>query len=420
MALVEIIARHVEAPAREALNYSPVLIIEGARQVGKSTFASMLAPTATRLSLDVPAIRDAAASDPMGFVSHGGAEPLVIDEVQHAPELMLAIKASVDADRRPGRFILTGSASLLRVRGLSDSLAGRARRLTLYGLSQGELRRRRDDIVTALLDPTRRDALAKFTSKVTRDDYVETVIAGAYPEPRTFPQRVRNAWFDDYLTGVIGRDLSDLRRTVQPDRVHSLLRILATRQSEELVKGRAASDAGIPATSVEGYLDLLRDVHLYQPIPPWTPNLTKRETGRPKVLVNDSGLAARLAGVTASQLRGLLHQEVFGHLLEGFIACELLRQQGWSDTDFRLFHYRDRNGLEVDLVAELDDGRVLAFEVKSASSYLGRQFAGLRALQERLGDRMVAGVVLTTAAEGYRYAPGLWGLPLAALWELSS
>lgn len=415
---MDVVGRHAEAPAREALAYSPVLIVEGARQVGKSTFASLLAPTATRLSLDVPAIRDAAASDPMGFVSSASDGPLVIDEVQHAPGLMLAIKASVDADRRPGRFILTGSASLLRVRGLSDSLAGRARRLTLYGLSQGELRTRHDDIVSALCDPGRRGALARFRSAVSRDDYVDAVVAGAYPEPRTFPVRVRNAWFDDYLTGVIGRDLGDLRRSVQPDRAHSLLRILATRQGEELVKGRAASDAGIPATSVDAYLDLLRDVHLYQPIPPWTPNLTKRETGRPKVLVNDSGLAARLAGVSASQLIGLLHAEELGHLLEGFVASELLRQQGWSDSDFRLFHYRDRNGLEVDLIAELDDGRVLAFEVKAASSYLGRQFNGLRALQERLGERMVAGIVLTTAAEGYRYAPGLWGLPISALWEL--
>lgn len=415
---MDVLARHAEPSAREALAYAPVLIIEGARQVGKSTFARLLAPAATTLSLDVPAVRDAATADPMGFVTQASDGPLVIDEVQHAPELLLAVKATVDADRRPGRFILTGSASLLRVRGLSDSLAGRARRLTLHGLSQGEVAQRHDDVVTALLDPGRRGALAQFTSGVAREGYVEASLAGAYPEPRTFPTRVRNAWFDDYITAVIGRDLSDLRRSVQPDRARSLLRILATRQGEELVKGRVASDAGIPASTAEGYLDLLRDVHLYEPIPPWTPNLTKRETGRPKVLVNDSGLAARLAGVTAAQLDGLLHPEAFGHLIEGFVAGELRRQQGWSDVDFRLFHFRDRNGLEVDLIAELDDGRVIAFEVKAASSYQGSQFTGLRALQERLGDRMVAGIVLTTSNEGYRYAPGLWGLPISALWEL--
>lgn len=411
------IPRHLEPTAREALTYSPGLIIEGARQVGKSTLASHLVPDGgTRITLDDLAVRDAARADPEGIVSRPG--PILIDEIQHAPELTFAIKASIDRDRRPGRFILTGSASLLRVRGLTDSLAGRVRRLMLFGLSQGEYGRRRDDLVTRLLDGGVRAQIPAFSTMVDRADYAQRLVMGSYPEPSQLPPRPRRGWYDDYVLAVIGRDLSTLRRQVQPDRALALLRYLAARQSEELVKSRAATDVGIAASTADHYLDLLRDVHLFQAIPPWTPNLAKREIGRGKILIHDTGLAMRLAGVTEEQLAQVTSYELFGHALEGFVAGELLRQLGWSETEFRLFHYRDRAGAEVDLVIETSDGRVVGIDVKASTSYQARQFDGLKKLQAQLGDRFVGGFVLGTSNQGYRYAPGLWGLPIAALWEL--
>lgn len=412
----ELVRRHAEPTAREWLRYSPALVIEGARQVGKSTFGAMLLPPdANRLSLDTPEIRAAALADPVGLLAQPG--PLLIDEVQHAPELLLSIKADIDRDRRPGRFILTGSASLLRVQGLTDSLAGRALRMTLYGLSQGERRGLNDDFVTVFADTARHQSVSTFTTSTTRRDYVALCVEGAYPEPLGFPPRVRGAWIDSYLESVVGRDLSDLRRQVQPDRAMSLLRLLAARQSQELVKARAASATGIPASTIDSYLDLLRDVFLYEPLPPWTPNLAKREIGRTKALIIDSGIASRLAGMTPEQLNALTHQEAFGHLLEGFVASELRRQQTWSEQEFRLFHYRDSGGIEVDLVVEFADGRVLALEVKASATYQARQFRGLTALRDALGDRFLGGIVLGTAQHGYRYAPKLWGLPISALWE---
>jgi predicted AAA+ superfamily ATPase len=376
----------------------------------------MLLPTgAARLSLDSPEVRAAALADPAGLVAQPG--PLLIDEVQHAPELLLAIKAEIDRDRTPGRFILTGSASLLRARGLSDSLAGRVLRLTLFGLSQGEIRGQRDDIVAWLAQQDSATQITRFTSAFTRSDYVTLLTTGSYPEPQSFPTRIRNAWIDSYLDGVLGRDLSDLRRQVQPDRAAGLLRLLAARQSQELVKARMAADSGIPASTIDSYLDLLRDVFVYEPLPPWTPNLAKREIGRSKVLVLDSAIAARLSRLTPGHLDALLHQEAFGQLLEGFVAAELRRQQTWSTEDYRLFHYRDSDGAEVDLIVELADGRVLAFEVKASATYQARQFHGLAALRDALGDRFIGGFVLGTATTGYRYAPRLWGLPVSALWE---
>lgn len=416
--MTELLPRHLEPVAREAMGHSPVVIVEGARQVGKSTFARMIAPEAEFLTLDRQSVRDAAAADPDGFVAQPGT--LIIDEIQHLPELTLAIKAAVDEDRRPGRFLLTGSASLLRVRGLTDSLAGRARRLTLFGLSEGEAAQTDDDFIARLCEAGCESEIPRFTTQVAREDYVELLVRGSYPEARFLPPRVRSAWLDDYVEGVIGRDLSDIRRQVQPARARSLLRILAARQSEELVKGPIAELAGLPSSTVTGYLDLLADVHLHQPLPPWSPNLVAREVGRSKVHVNDTALCVRLAGITALQLNNRIQQELFGRLLEGLVTSELRKQQTWSQQDFQLFHYRTRDGLEVDLIAELADGRVLAFEIKASTSYNGKQFAGLAALRDRLGDRFLGGFVLGTAGAGYRYAPKLWGLPISAIWEWSN
>ncbi len=408
--------RHLEPIAVRALEHVPALILEGARQVGKSTLAlRVAAPSAVVANLDREAVRGAAAADPEGFVRQAGQGQLVIDEIQRLPELTLALKAAIDEDRRPGRFILTGSSSLLRVRGTADSLAGRVARLTLYGLSRGELTADRDDFAAAIAESL--TSLVSFRSEPDRDAYADLVGAGSYPELHRLPAELRGAWIDDYTQGVIGRDLSQLRKEVNPARARAILRILAGRQSAELVKATLAAEAGIPASTVTGYVDLLHDVGLVASIPPWTPNLSRRETGRSKAVVLDSALAMRLARVTVAQLKQFEYSEAFSSFLEAFVVGELLKQRTWSRRDFELFHYRDRAGPEVDAVLEFDDGRVLGIEVKASTSFSAKQFAGLAALRERAGDRFIAGIVLNTGKTGYRYSDRLFGAPVSALWQ---
>ncbi|MFT4035065.1 MAG: ATP-binding protein [Patulibacter sp.] len=412
MGLVE---RHVAAAAAEMLAHFPCLVIEGARQVGKSTLSTALArPGAVVRTLDDQQMRAAAEADPAGFLDVGDRQ-LVIDEIQRLPALTLAVKAAIDADRRPGRFILTGSSSLLRVRGVADSLAGRAARLPLYGLSQGECRGLPDDFAGAVVDDG--PSLAALSTELARADYAQLLAVGAYPEMRTLPEQMRGIWIDGYLQGIIRRDLVELRREVRPGRSLALLRALAGRQSAELVKAKLAQDTAVPPNTITGYLDLLHDVWLVASLPPWTPNLAKREIGRPKTMVVDSALAMWLARITPAQLAELEYGEALGAVLEAFVAAELLRQRTWSRQRFDLFHYRDRDGVEVDLVLEFGDGRIIAIEVKSAASFSSKQFAGLSRLRERLGDRFVAGIVLNTGQAGYRYAERLYGAPISALWE---
>ncbi len=411
-----LLERHALPVAEELLQHFPGLIIEGSRQVGKSTLAIQLTgERAVVATLDDEQTRSAAAADAAGFVAQAGSGVMVIDEIQKMPELTLAVKAAIDRDRRPGRFILTGSSSLLRVRGTADSLAGRVGRLTLYGLSRGEAAGTIDDFVAAVLaNPAR---LASTASTWSRADYAAMLATGAYPEVRDATPRIRDAWLDAYLQGIIGRDMSELRKGVEPARVSAVLRTLAGRQSAELVKAKLANETSVPPRTITGYLDLVHDVGLVASLPPWTPNLAKREIGRTKTFVIDSGLAMWLARMTPDQLTRLEYGEGFGAFLEAFVAAELLRQRAWSGQRYDVFHWRDRDGEEVDIVLELGDGRVIAIEVKSATSFNAKQFKGLTRLRDELGPKFIAGIVLNTTDTGYRYADRLYGAPVSALWE---
>ena len=408
--------RHLLPFARETIAVFPAVVIQGARQVGKSTFAGMLTQglAAEHFTFDDAATRDAVRADPDAFVAQFPGKALVLDEVQRVPEIVLPIKAAIDRDRRPGRFILTGSTDLLKVPGTADSLAGRAATIHVHGLSQGEMSGRSDDFVTRILDD---GTPAAFRTTWRRPDYVGMLARGAYPEVQGLEGRMRTVWLDGYLARIIEGDAASVYRQVQPARLRAVLRLLAANQSGELVKGRLAEQSGIPATSISTYLDVAAAIFLVSALPPWTPNLTRREIGRHKSIVLDSAVAMRLARMSAGQLEPLVGGDHLGPMLEGFVVSELLKQAGWSETSYALSHYRDRNGIEVALVVELDDGRVMGIEVKAASSFRGEHFSGLRSFAERLGPRFAGGIVLGTGEAGYQHAERLWGLPISALWE---
>jgi len=412
-----LVVRHALPIAQEMLTVFPAIIIEGARQVGKSTLATMIAPQARIANLDEDVIRSAAQADPALLVASD--RPLIIDEIQRLPELTLAIKTSIDNDRRPGRFILTGSSSLLKVKGLADSLVGRVGRLSLFGLSKGEMSAHRDDFASAAVRLVADDsAILDFHTTTTRQNYADMLEMGSYPEVITLTPRTRRIWFDSYLSGMVYRDLREQRTQYDPERGLAVIRVLAGHPASELVISHLARDARIPASSTAGYVDLFRSAGLVASIPPWTPNLSKRESGRSKTFLLDSGLALRTTRITSSQLLAIENLESFGGFLEAMVDTELLKQQTWTETEHEVFHFRDRDGWEVDALLELTGGGVIGIEVKASTTFKGDQFNGLRRLRDSLGSRFVAGFVLNTGQEGFRYADRLYGLPISALWEL--
>ena len=414
---VEFLHRNTESLGNQLLGHFPITVIQGARQVGKSTLAQILGKQrgAQYYSLDDVSVRDSLIADPVGFIDSHASQTLIIDEVQLLPELLRAVKASVDQDRRPGRFLLTGSANLLRLYGDIDSLAGRAVTLRLRGFSQGELHSHTDDFIHKIHDADFNPL--SFSSSWAKNDYAHALATGGFPDVSALPEPLQFRWFDGYLSRVLERDAAVLSGGSQTQRITTLASLIAANQAGELVKARLSEQAGIPQSSIQTYLDVLDSIYLCDQLPPWTPNLTKREVGRKKTMISDSGLAMHMAALTAEQISGVT-SKAMGGVLEAFVVQELLKQQEWSRKRYTLSHYRDRNGIEVDVIVELSSGEIYAFEVKASATYKADQFRGLTYLRDKLGDRFLGGFVLGTAPQGYRFADKLWGLPVSALWSI--
>ena len=263
---MELRDRHLGPIAGEVMGTFPAMMLLGARQVGKSTLTHLLdLPQARYMTLDDTATLNSALEDPVGFITSGGTETLVIDELQRCPELLLEIKASIDRDRRPGRFLLTGSADLLRLERTPDSLAGRAILMNLEGFSQGELRRKQDDFITHL--ETVGPGHSK-NSALSRPDYAGILIRGGFPEVQDLSARSRRLWFSSYMSQIVQRDARDAIATNQPERLASILDVIAANQGGELVKSHLASQAELPASTANLYLDALQRLYMIYLLPP--------------------------------------------------------------------------------------------------------------------------------------------------------
>lgn len=398
----------------DALVDTRIVVLQGARQVGKSTLANqMLADRdGILVTLDDPESFAFASADPTGFVAQAGDGMLVIDELQRVPELVVAIKAAVDRDQRPGRFLVTGSANLLDLAATHESLAGRAERVELYPLSQRELAARDGSFIDTVFGAS---VPRDFSSELRRSDYLERAGAGGYPEVlrRRTTQR-RDDWYAAYVSQIVRRDAADISGLQRLADLPRLLRLIAARMGTTMVWSSLAADAGIPRRTLDPYAALLDTLYLTHTIPAWAVNLTSREVKQPKVFPVDSGLAASLLGLTAATLGPTA--ALAGPLLECFVAGELRRQLGWADQRASLFHYRDSRGAEVDFVLETPDGRVVAIEVKAAATVTSRDTAGIALLRDRLGDRFVRGYVLYTGDRPVGVADRVTAVPVEALW----
>jgi predicted AAA+ superfamily ATPase len=405
--------RFVTAQVEAALADTPVVAVNGARQVGKSTMVEQIArpkTAATIVTLDDEVQREAASADPREFVRRDGL--LVIDEVQRVPELLPAIKAEVDRDRRPGRFLLTGSTRLLSTVELADALAGRVELVDLWPLSAGELAGRREGFVDALLDW---EASRWTSSRLGPADYANRICAGGYPEPQSRAGRRRSAWFTNYSTTVLERMVTELAHVERLDAMPRLLRLCAARTACELNVVDLANDAGLPRRTVDTYLAHLEHLFLVQRLPAWSRNLTSKVARRPKLLLVDSGLAADLLGTDEAGLAST--SGPVGQLTETFVAMEVRKQLAWADHQTALYHFRDRGGIEVDLVLETRSGTVAGIEVKAASTVRSNDFRGLRLLRERLGDQFAGGVVLHGGPDVVPFGERLAAVPIEALWS---
>lgn len=396
-----------------------VLVLHGARQVGKSTLALQLAERVggTVATLDDEAQRRAAEGDPASFLRAMG-RPLVIDEIQRVGEpLVLAVKADVDLDQRRGQFILTGSTNFLTVPTISESLAGRADFVTLWPFSQGELHGGTDGFVDRAYGGTEA-LLAHRGGTIERDEYLERLCIGGYPGLLTISARGRRRWFERYITTVLAREVEVADDIRKADALAGMVRYFAACTAQELVLTSAAQRLGIARATAAGYLPWLETVFLVHHLPAWSRNLTSKVVKRPKIHMVDTGVAASLMGRQPAALRQPTEPST-GPLFETFIVNELAKQLTWCGTYARLFHFRDRDGVEVDAVLESDDGRVVAVEMKATSTPRPEDFRSLdklRDLMDRAGDNFVAGIVLHTGTGRLPFGDRLVALPAADVW----
>ncbi len=405
--------RYLSARLREALADTPVVLIHGPRQSGKTTLARAVGEHRgyRYFSFDNEAARSAARQDPAGFVA-GLPERAILDEVQRVPELFTTLKDVVDRRRVAGRFMLTGSANVLLVPKLADSLAGRMGILRLHPLAQCELAGR----PPGFLDDLFGNGFRTRTTERLGTALIERVVAGGYPAAlalRTASRRA--AWYRDYVETQVQRDVRDLTRIRSLDALPRLLSMAAGYTARLINVADLAGPFQLTRQTINDYVTLLERVFLLERLPPWHSNRLSRLVKTPKLHLGDTGVACALLGIDAAGL--LADREALGPLLETFVLQELKRQASWREAPVAFFHFRDRDGMEVDIVMEQGAGKVAGVEVKASATVNAADFRGLRKLREAAGKRFAGGVVLYDGETSASFGDGLHAVPLRALWE---
>jgi uncharacterized protein len=404
--------RYIRPRLIEALADSPVVLLHGPRQCGKTTLARMVGDELgfTYFTFDDDVQRAAAKADPVGFVADLP-ERAVLDEVQRVPGLFTSLKVAVDVHRKPGRFILTGSANVLLVPRLADSLAGRMEILRLYPLAQTELTGKSSNFLSMLFTGG-----FKAGSHGRREGraLAKRVANGGYPDALArSTERRRAVWYRDYADTLIQRDIRDLARISSLDALPRLL-ALAAGQTACLVNiSELAAPFQVSRPTIREYVTLLSRIFLLDELPPWHNNRMKRLVKTPKLHMGDTGLACALLGLDAESLWE--NRALFGRLLETFVYQELRRQASWQEDGLTFNHFRDKDQAEVDVILE-SRGRLAGVEVKAGATVTAADFKGMHKLRNTVPNAFAAGVVLYDGESVVAFGNDLYAIPISSLW----
>jgi len=407
--------RNIEERVREAIGHARVVLINGPRQAGKTTLVRELmdfGEEANYVTFDDISSLSYAQRDPAGFVDQFRGMT-IIDEVQRAPEVFLPIKMAVDRNKQAGAFVLTGSANVLALPKLADSLAGRLQIVTLWPLSQGEIEGEKENFIDWIFGEEIR---LPGAFKGERVEVLRRALLGGYPnviERKT--ERLRHLWLESYVTTLINRDVREIGNVRDLKDFPVLLNALAIRSGTLLNLSDISRTVGISHETLRRYMALLETLWLFVELPAWSSNLVRRLVRTPKITLSDTGLMAGLLNLDERRL----HREpvYLGQLLESFAVMELRKQLGWSETRAGMFHFRDSKGAEVDVILESPAGEIVGIEVKATMTPRAEDFSGLRHLQSLVGDRFRRGVLLHTGDTAISPSKDLFALPFGALWR---
>jgi predicted AAA+ superfamily ATPase len=407
----QLIERFAAGAIATALADTPAVMLIGPRQCGKTTLIQQFAGQGyVYITLDDDTVLGAARGDPAGFVR--GFDRAAIDEVQRAPELLRAIKLSVDGDRRAGRFILTGSANIPALPQVSESLAGRMEIVTLLPFSKAETEGNKP----AFLKTAFAGKIAKPGSTMIGVELVHAVLAGGYPEMlRRESAPRRRAWARDYVKAIVQRDVRDIAEVDKLDRLPLLLQVLAHHSGQLVNFTQIGGQLGIDDKTTRRYTGILEQLFLVHRLSPWFHNRLKRLVKTPKLHFLDSGLLAGMRGLTAEQVAK--DRSTFGALLETFVFSEVMKQVTWSDESYSLSHYRDKDQDEVDILVEDERGALVAIEAKASATVYASDFKGIRKVLKTCGDDLKLGVVLYDGTQIVPFGDRLFAAPISCVWR---
>jgi len=404
-------SRYIKPQLEEALQDTPVVLIHGPRQAGKTTLAQELASDRYHyITFDDDTELAAAKNDPRGYIDDLPGF-CILDEIQRVPELFPSIKRAVDQRRTPGRFLLTGSANILAMPRLAESLAGRMEVVNLRPLSRCEIEGSSAgflaDAFAGKINPTFNTRLGE-----TLFDYV---IAGGFPEPlqRSSSKRQR-AWYSNYLHVMVQKDITEFAKIHHAEDIPALLQKAANHTASLFNVAEINRGLGLDAKTTRRYLGLLKQLFLIETLEPWFNNRNKRLIKTPKMHITDTGLLCSLLKVNKAQL--MKNRTLMGPILETFVYAELRKQADWFDEDLQFFHYRDKDQYEVDVVIQDEADNLIGIEVKLAASVKESDFKGLKRFQSQHLDKVVGGYLLYDGERTLSFGDGLKAVPIQALW----
>lgn len=401
-------SRQIKSRMVVAMKDTPVVLINGPRQSGKTTLVKEYKPSMPYYTLDDDNILNAAKQDPVGFINQ--IDIAIIDEIQRAPELLRAIKLSIDENRKPGRFLLTGSANLLALPQIGDSLAGRMEILTLYPLSLAEIQRRQNHFIKSALE----QSWPNQTIHLEQSEVISWVLKGGYPEMLTRPTfDRRNAWAKSYVKAIVERDVKDISSIEKLVEMPRLLEVLAQQSGKLTNFTQIGGQLHLDTKTAQKYVGLLETLFLVHQLRPWHDNTLSRIVKTPKIHFLDSGLLACLNRITTESIQ--TDRSVFGSLLETWVYSELLKMCSVEDESWNIYYYRDKDQVEVDFILENHSRKIIGIEVKASQTVFNQDFRGLRKLATLADKNWISGIVLYSGDKCLSFGDNLWAIPFSFL-----
>jgi len=406
--------RFIKPQLKDALKDTPVILLHGPRQSGKTTLALDVGSNKYNyITFDDEAELAAAKRDPKGYIED--LPPYcILDEIQRVPEIFPSIKLVVDRDRYPGRFLLTGSANILAIPRLSESLAGRMEIINLRPLAQTEI----EGVNSLFLQNIFNGKIKANFKKRLGDQLFDRLVAGGFPEPLTRDnQKRRRAWYNNYLNVMVQKDITEFSNIQYGEEIPTLLKRLANNTANLVNVAELNKGLSFDAKTAKKYIHILTQLFLVDALPPWYTNRNKRLIKTPKIHLCDTGLLCALSALSKKHL--IKDRATTGHVVESFIYNELIKQADWHDDDLQFFHYKDRDANEVDIVIQNDAGELIGIEVKLAASVNDSDFKGLRLFQKQHPTRFLGGYILYDGERTLPYGNGFKAIPIQALWKKS-